>query len=474
MQRLLLLLTLIALAGAAPASAYTHPSSQIHASELQDAVWIDASGTLQTGIDGSGQFVVTYEPYNADIHPAMADCYGRTLFRASQTMEARNDPASLVDYIGHGTATASAVCATWETAGSDFDGVALGTKLLSWSSLYPGSGDGSVAMHEEFGPRVLTASVSFANPTDSPAHEWTPYTEGADMVFTWAAGNTGGDGSTANTVLADGDGRAVIVGALDAQATAVAAYSSTGKKGQPETYPTLVAPGCMWVVQEPGSPGGAALAASNHVVGDMLFSSGVCPDVDLDEFARANALGYTLHQGTSFSAPLVAGVFAMMFQVHPTLDNGTAIYLATRTADHFLTTNDTNRDGRISPDEFHAQHGWQAGWGRINATAAITAAHYLLLHPDASAEEAIQCARTGQSAAGTLILNPGPSPDPCGRTAPEIPAETPLAPNPSSPSNNTEPDSTTPPTSRATPATPAAPTMFAILTLAAIALGRRR
>lgn len=410
-----LLVATILLVPAPAAAEYIIPSETIAATPLQEALWTTGDGE-QVGVTGAGQYIVQHEPYSPDTHPAMDNCYGdHVLGVAGQNVSTRVHPGNALKYTGHGTYTSSVICATWDVAGSRFDGVALGARLLHATAvLSPPGTEPERALWAQYGPRVITSSMESADGKPS-ADEWTPYAEGADMVFTWAAGNEGGDGSVGTANVAGDDGRIVVVGATTADGTARAPYSSVGQRGDPATYPTLVAPGCMWLVQDAGGPVGLYATANNRVLGEVAGATD-CPPVTEQEVAEAAAMGYVMQAGTSFATPLVAGVFALMFEVAPQATAQDMIWLATRTADHFLSTNDTDDDGRIRPEEFHAQHGWQAGWGRINATRAVAAAHYMAQH-NASAAEAVACHHVAASA-GRLVLNP----DGACRSAPTSPA----------------------------------------------------
>jgi hypothetical protein len=57
---------------------------------------------------------------------------------------------------------------------------------------------------------------------------------------------------------------------------------------------------------------------------------------------------------------VVAGTGASMMEVNPGLPAEDAAHLLTRTADPFLPAR-IGGDGTISPEEFHAQHGSEAG-----------------------------------------------------------------------------------------------------------------
>jgi subtilisin family serine protease len=75
-----------------------------------------------------------------------------------------------------------------------------------------------------------------------------------------------------------------------------------------------------------------------------------------------NGGGYTFWNGTSFSAPIVAGVAALCLAVNPSLTNADLVSLLKQTADDI------------------GAPGWDTsfGWGRVNAFRAVNAAQSLL------------------------------------------------------------------------------------------------
>lgn len=107
------------------------------------------------------------------------------------------------------------------------------------------------------------------------------------------------------------------------------------------------------------------------------------------------------------NGPLLHGrVFALIFEVNPDLNATQAIHVVTRTADAFLPTTGFGHPWQQTTQSFHDAHGWQAGWGLINATRTAAAAHYLLLNPEATLDEGIHCWTTGRTQDDRLELNP--------------------------------------------------------------------
>jgi subtilisin family serine protease len=228
--------------------------------------------------------------------------------------------------------------------------------------------------------------------------------EGADpdanILFVNVAGNEGGDGSQAQTPQFTGtDDRLLVVAAADGDS--VAEYSSRGDREDSSTWPDLTAPGCMLTPTIP--PLGADQTLINTVEAP---EDSPCIQPRETQALNYVATGYALVSVTSLATPFVSGVGAMMFEVNPQLQAEDARYLLTRTADPFLPSEDLDGDGDVSPAEFRTQHGYKAEYGLVNATGAVAAAHYMLLHPTATPQDAVDCFQTGNTDEGRTVLNP--------------------------------------------------------------------
>lgn len=406
------------------------PSGFIHG-DLADVHWTDRDGTTHIGINGSGQYIVQTEAYNADGHPAMANCYGRSVHHVGVAREGGTDPATATDPNNHGSLTSAAICAHWEEAGTELDGVAVGARLLTVSQIYPNlqgrnETETQWELQREHQPKIVTSShARSSDPGEITGNRWAPFAAGQDMVHLLAIGNEGPQASPPR----EKDNRTIVVGALSWDGRAVASYSSTGTADE-STWPDLMAPGCMFLPTDATGPGSAAISTYNEQVGERIARTGNCPEPSLEVAAHAHRHGYFLQPGTSFATPVVAGVAALALEVGPGLGGATIAEVLRQTADPFLPTPDLDGDGTITPSEFRAKHGAEAGYGRVNATRAVMVAHYMGTF-DAPLTEALECAHMADR-----TLNPR---GPC--IAPETPTQTVPAPAPAArATTSTEPE----------------------------------
>lgn len=381
--------------------------------------WRDANGTVRTGVNGTGVNVMSAESFDGQelTSPDLAPCFGAGFVMNGPVVQQDDRSGGYWDYPGHGAMVAAAVCGSGVASSGEIRGIAIGARvayglLIVPSEPIPGY-DGTLAeeewaLYNRTHPRVFTSSVGTPS-GQTPADHYAPLAAGVDMLVTWAAGNDGGDGSAATTWDKEGDERILLVGALTYTGDAVASYSSRGAKSDSSTWPDIMAPSCFWY------PSPRSTAPLIQLYTEALFtvsSTPDCPEVAVQELVERTAAGYYLGSGTSQAAPVVAAVAALMYQVNPWLTSSAASFILTRTADAFLPTNDTDGDGRITAEEFYREHGWEAGFGRVNATLAVAASNYMAINPGASPQEAVACSFTGRDSAGTLWLN-GPELVPC-------------------------------------------------------------
>jgi len=173
---------------------------------------------------------------------------------------------------------------------------------------------------------AINMSFNFGPPTGDGTRNISQYVDwaiGQGKLFTNSAGN---DGPNPNTVGDPGDNfNAITVGATLRNGTAMANFSSRGPTADGRIKPDVVAPGV-----------------------DIYVA---------DNFALYTTLYWT-NSGTSFAAPMVAGVCALLLEAHPDWTPG-AIRKALKNTAAAVTGNP-----RPNNDE---------GWGRIQANAARNA-----------------------------------------------------------------------------------------------------
>ena len=131
----------------------------------------------------------------------------------------------------------------------------------------------------------------------------------AGVLTVWANGNQGGDGTTSNSNPSpslDTTRGVMTVASFDDQGTGtrdgkVSATSSRGEAGKPITWPAISAPGDNMIS-----------ACRPYLAICMVIGTGP------HNGPAATDIGtYNTASGTSFSAPALAGVIAMLFQADP-------------------------------------------------------------------------------------------------------------------------------------------------------------
>lgn len=394
-MRMLVVAIVLLFAGSwTPVAAAEHaPVHEVVHADLHDVRWYDGE-MMRTGVTGSGPPVLHVEGFDSKGHDDLVDCrFDSYVALAGQSPSVENTELPIGTQ-GHGTWTAGSVCGQ----GNQFPhpGVAPGARILNWNSwlLAGDTDDAQWELQEAHDPQVFTHST-----LQDPRHRWAPLDEGADIAVFWAAGNGGGHGHESQTVDTQGDPRYTVVAAATHDGTAVASYSSRGDRQDRSTWPDVTAPGCRYVAHPVTQP----YEVVRRVVLPPEPAAGDCPE-DEDEENAARQVSYYLVRGTSFAAPTVAGVAALVMEVHPEISTADLRYILFNTADPFLPANDLDEDGVVSPAEFYEEHGWQAGHGLVNATGAVAAAHHLARF-GGDAEEAVACAWIQETADGRT-LNP--------------------------------------------------------------------
>jgi serine protease AprX len=235
-----------------------------------------------TGNGGEGVVVAVIDSEVAAEHPGLA---GRVVQKTNYTREAFGNPGA------HGTAVAGIVGSAGEVEGVAPEVTIYNYKVIASNPLLKGNSfDGSLAIQQALEDGAHVANCSWGN---GPAGTGTsPEARACDaawalgLTIVKSAGNRGPDGRTLTTP-ADAEG-VIVVGATDRGGKAIESYSSRGPTEGDVERPHLCAPG--------GSFGDGIVSA--------LIQGG---------YGDCGA-------GTSFAAPHVAGLAALLLADDPTLD----------------------------------------------------------------------------------------------------------------------------------------------------------
>jgi serine protease AprX len=255
---------------------------------------------------------------------------------------------------GHGTFVAGVVAGNGQQSAGKYAGVASGANILGLSAgdaslLFILSGfDYLLANAASFNVRVVNCSFSANTVFDinDPVNIATKMLTDAGVNVVFSAGNTGPGADSLNPYSVAP--WVVSVGATDI-AGKLAKFSSRGDFGSPLFRPTLVAPGVSTVSLRPST------------VASVTSASGAAePD---NQLSASELPYYTTGSGTSFSAPQVAGVIALMLEANPSLTPAQIRDILQRTATP------------LPPYYLH-----EVGAGMLNAQAAVLEAAFPLRH----------------------------------------------------------------------------------------------
>src|SRR6266550_653879 len=251
---------------------------------------------------------------------------------------------------GHGTFVAGVIAGNGQQSGGKYAGVAPNASILGLSAgdaslIFILSGlDYLLTNGAAFNVRVVNCSFSANTVFDvnDPVNIATRMltNNGVNVVF--SAGNTGPGTDTLNPYSVAP--WVISTGATDDQGK-LAGFSSRGDFGSPLFRPTLVAPGVNTI---------------------RLRASTVAPVTTVDglaandkQLAPAELPYYTTGNGTSFSAPQVSGVIALMLEANPQLTPAQIRDILQRTA---------------TPLPPYYAH--EVGAGMLNAQAAVLEAAF--------------------------------------------------------------------------------------------------
>lgn len=225
---------------------------------------------------------------------------------------------------GHGTFVAGVIAGNGSLSGGKYAGVAPAANLVGLSAgdaalVYVLGGlDYLLTNRASLGVRIVNCSFSSNTPydTNDPVNVATKMLTDAGINVVFSAGNTGPGNHTLNPYAVAP--WVVSVGATDTQGR-LADFSSRGDFASKLFQPTLVAPGVNVV-----SLRGSGIA---NVTGALGVAGADAQRLNSSELPH-----YTTANGTSFSAPQVAGAIALMLEVNPSLTPAQVRDILQRTA----------------------------------------------------------------------------------------------------------------------------------------------
>ncbi|HWN09799.1 MAG TPA: S8 family serine peptidase [Pyrinomonadaceae bacterium] len=211
---------------------------------------------------------------------------------------------------GHGSFVAGIIAGNGNLSNGKFAGVAPDARLVGLSAgdltlVYVLNGFDYLLSSPDTAARVVNCSFS-ANTvfdTNDPVNVATKMLTDAGVNVVFSAGNTGPGAQTLNPYAVAP--WVVSVGATDTRGR-LAGFSSRGDFASALFRPTLVAPGVN-VVSVRGS-GIANVTGAQGLAG-----------ADAHRLSSSELPNYTTANGTSFSAPQVAGAIALMLEANPSL-----------------------------------------------------------------------------------------------------------------------------------------------------------
>src|SRR2546430_10368276 len=224
---------------------------------------------------------------------------------------------------GHGTFVAGVIAGNGQQSGGKYAGVAPAANILGLSAgdaslLFVLSGfDYLLANASAFNVRVVNCSFSANTVFDinDPVNIATKMLTDNNVNVVFSAGNTGPGSDSLNPYSVAP--WVISTGATD-NAGKLASFSSRGDFGSPLFHPTLVAPAVNTV-----SLRTSTVAAVTTVEGAAATDKGL---------SASELPYYTTGNGTSFSAPQVTGVIALMLEANPNLTPAQVRDILQRTA----------------------------------------------------------------------------------------------------------------------------------------------
>lgn len=264
-----------------------------------------AVAVLDTGVDGTHGDLAGRVTKNIKLAGTQSASLGFTYPINSESL-------SNTDQVyGHGTFVAGVIAGNGNLSAGKYAGVAPGARVVGLSAgdlslLYVLEGfDYLLANGGDLGVRVVNCSFSANTVFDvnDPVNIATRMLTDGGINVVFSAGNAGQGAHTLNPYAVAP--WVISVGATDTKGR-LASFSSRGDFANSMFHPTLVAPGVN-VVSVRGS-GVASVTGATGIAG-----------ADTQRLSATELPNYTTANGTSFSAPQVAGAIALMLEANPNL-----------------------------------------------------------------------------------------------------------------------------------------------------------
>ncbi|MTV26643.1 S8 family serine peptidase [Nitriliruptoraceae bacterium ZYF776] len=297
----------------APIELFTATShTATRGAELLDGE-VTVGGTV---VDGSGIGVAVVDSGVDQIHPDLRGQVGENVKVLPLGLAVPLPITDTISLGGHGTHVAGTVNGTGAASGGTYRGAATGATVHSVSAgafvSLAFALDGLqwvLDNHDRVSPSIRVVNNSWGSsgehdPDGAVSRAVNALVdEGITVVF--AAGNSGGDGSTLQTSpeCTNPTPGVICVAAADdlgqgSRDGGLASFSSRGVDGRPATYPDLSAPGA-------------------NIVATCALQLPICLTGALG--GEGSPLFYATLSGTSMAAPHVAGIVAQVLQVAPDL-----------------------------------------------------------------------------------------------------------------------------------------------------------
>lgn len=339
---------------------------------LEDGTIIDGSGigvaVVDSGVDGTHPDLVNRMGGNVRIYCAapggglainleglgFSECRG-------PKMAVEMDDTDTPGAGGHGTHVAGIVAGDGTASDGEFHGAAPGATLygvgIGTGLVVENALDGLAWVlenHDQVEPAIRVVNNSWGSGHQeydpdsnfySATHKLIEALVDAGLVVVFAAGNSGGNGSSATTsaqCLNPAPGVICVANYDDGDSGTrdgtIASSSSRGEDGNPDTYPDISAPG-TWIMST------------------CRITLPVCSA----HFSPAFDNAYAELSGTSMAAPHVAGIAAQVLQADPTLTPGAVENLLKETAHKFAWGAEYDENGTS----------FEKGHGLVDVLAAV-------------------------------------------------------------------------------------------------------